>query len=449
MQQNRQKTVIFYTQGCKVNQNETAAMEELFRRAGFCIAAQDAAVDADSGDEPDASSPAADVCVVNSCTVTAGSDAKCRKLLRRAKKDNPAAVAVLTGCFPQAFPHADFPEADVVTGTACRANLVENVERFLQTGARVVDIRPAAKEFETLPGGRMQGRTRAFVKIEDGCHRRCAYCIIPTARGPVRSRPEADTLAELSALAADGVAEVVFTGINLPSYGHDTGTCLADIVEAAAQVGGIRRIRLSSLDPDLLEASGAARLVRVEKLCPQFHLSLQSGCTETLRRMGRPYTAARYRAAAESLRAALPHATFTTDVIVGFPGETDEEFAESLCFVKEMRFLKVHVFPYSRRPGTRAAAFPNQVPRAEKERRAALMRAAAEETRAAEIAGQAGREFAVLLETPSEDGLFTGYTETYIPVVLAAPGCRQGDVVAARLGAYNGEAAAAEFVRKL
>ncbi|MFV0413520.1 MAG: MiaB/RimO family radical SAM methylthiotransferase [Oscillospiraceae bacterium] len=297
----------FYTLGCKVNQNETGALQQMFAEAGYQIVP---------------ATEAADVYIVNSCTVTAGGNAKSRQWLRRAKRENPAAVTVLTGCYPQAVPSIEsLPPADIITGTAARGKLLQNLQAFLATGKKVVDIVPHQKNevFEELPAEQLQGRTRAFVKIQDGCNRRCAYCIIPKARGPVRSRSQNNILQELEALAATGHKEVVFTGINLPSYGRDTGTNLADIVEAAALVPGIERIRLSSLDPDLISETLARRFGGVKKLCPSFHLSLQSGCNATLARMRRPYTAEQYWQAAENLRSALPNASFTTDVIVGFP----------------------------------------------------------------------------------------------------------------------------------
>lgn len=419
----------FYTLGCKVNQNEGATLEEMFREAGWLVV------------------PAheeADVYIVNSCTVTAEGDAKSRRWLGRARRRNPAAVTVLTGCFPQAFPEAALAlAADIITGTAARARLLAHVEGFLADGKRVVDILPSPDEFEELPAADISDRTRAFVKIEDGCDRRCAYCIIPAARGRVRSRREDSILAELAAHAGAGRAEVVLTGISLSSYGRDSGTNLGEIVAKAAEVEGIERIRLSSLDPDLLTGAMIERFATVPGLCPHFHLSLQSGCDATLRRMRRPYRTAAYREAAAALRAALPGASLTTDVITGFPGEDEDEFAQSLAFVREMEFLKVHVFPFSSRPGTPAADFAGQLPKAERARRAAEMQAAADEIRAGWIAKQQGRHARVLLEKPLPSGLFTGYTESYIPVALAALGHSQGEIVEVTLGSFDGERASA------
>lgn len=427
----------FYTLGCKVNQSETGALEQLFIEAGYTIV-------------PDGEP--ADVYVVNSCTVTAGGDSKSRQWLRRAKRQNPTGITVLTGCFPQAFPaQALIPEADIITGTTSRRGIVGNVAQYLATGTQIVDILPhqTTDAFEELPFHQRNERTRVFVKIEDGCNRQCAYCIIPTARGAVRSREEASILQELQTHATNGYAEVVFTGINLPSYGQDKNTCLADLVEKAAQIEGIQRIRLSSLDPDLITRRQIERFAKVEKLCPQFHLSLQSGSSATLQRMRRPYNANQYRQAAGALRQAIPGAQLTTDIIVGFPGETEEEFEESLAFVREMEFLKVHVFPYSRRPGTPAAAFENQLPKLVKTQRAQRMQQAAEEVREGVIQKLEGTTQLVLLEKPTQQDLFTGYTPGYIPVVVNAPGKKQGEIVPVKLLNFDGERCQALLLHSL
>lgn len=423
--------VSFYTLGCKVNQNETGALAQLFEQNGFTVV--------ESGE-------AADVYVVNSCTVTNFGDQKSRKWLRRAKRENPGAVTVLTGCYPQAFPEeaAAIAEADVVTGSGNRRSILEDVMQVVN-GERdkVVDIRPHQKgeAFEELPMDRFADHTRAFVKIEDGCGRQCAYCVIPRARGPVRSRSEQSILEELRRLADAGYREVVLTAISLLSYGRDTGTCLADLVERAAGVEGIERIRLGSLDPDLLTDRDIARLAAVDKLCPQFHLSLQSGCSKTLRAMRRPYTAEQYAAVADKLRAAFGagNVSLTTDVIVGFPGETEEDFVQSMAFVTEQKFLKVHVFPYSRREGTPAYDYPGQLPEHEKEARSRRMTDAVEAVRGRLAQAMAGQQAEVLLETPLSSTLFTGYTRQYLPVVVNAPGHQSGDILRVVLGEWDGK----------
>lgn len=423
--------VSFYTLGCKVNQNETGALAQLFEQHGFTVV--------ESGE-------AADVYVVNSCTVTNFGDQKSRKWLRRAKRENPGAVTVLTGCYPQAFPEeaAAIAEADVVTGSGNRRSILEDVMQVVNgERGKVVDIRPHQKgeAFEELPMDRFADHTRAFVKIEDGCGRQCAYCVIPRARGPVRSRSEQSILEELRRLADAGYREVVLTAISLLSYGRDTGTCLADLVERAAGVEGIERIRLGSLDPDLLTDRDIARLAAVDKLCPQFHLSLQSGCSKTLRAMRRPYTAEQYAAVADKLRAAFGagNVSLTTDVIVGFPGETEEDFVQSMAFVTQQKFLKVHVFPYSRREGTPAYDYPGQLPEHEKEARSRRMTDAVEAVRGRLAQAMAGQQAEVLLETPLSSTLFTGYTRQYLPVVVNAPGHQSGDILQVVLGEWDGK----------
>ena len=430
--------VCFYTLGCKVNQNETGALAQLFEQNGFTVV-----------EEKDG----ADVYVVNSCTVTNFGDQKSRKWLRRAKRENPGAVTVLTGCYPQAFPEeaAKIEEADVVTGSGNRHAILQDVQKVLNgEETKVVDIRPHQKgeSFEELPMDRFADHTRAFVKVEDGCNRRCAYCVIPRARGPVRSRAEDSILKELRQLAAAGYREVVLSAISLPSYGLDTGTNLVELVEKCAQVEGIERIRLGSLDPDMLTPEFISRLAAVDKLCPQFHLSLQSGCTATLRRMRRVYTAEQYAQVVDQIRAAYGSrpVSFTTDCICGFPGETPEDFAESCDFLKKIGFLKVHVFPYSRRSGTPAYDFPDQVHEREKQARSREMNALAEQVRCEVLAAHEGTEDDVLLETPLSGTLFTGYTRLYVPVVVSAPGHKSGEIVHVRLGSYDGERVRAEMV---
>ena len=422
--------VCFYTLGCKVNLNETGALEQMFRGAGFTIVPE--------GEE-------ADVFVVNSCTVTNFGDQKSRKWLRRAKRENPGAVTVLTGCYPQAFPEeaANFLEADLVCGNGDRKAILDNVRKLLDGHERIVAVTPHKRGelFEELPVERFETHTRAFIKVEDGCNRQCAYCVIPRARGPVRSRSEESILAELRQLAAFGYREVVLSAISLPSYGLDTGTNLVELVEKCAQVEGIERIRLGSLDPDMLTPEFIARLAAVDKLCPQFHLSLQSGCTATLRRMRRVYTAEQYAQVVADIRAAYGDrpVSFTTDCICGFPGETVEDFEESCAFLKQIGFLKVHVFPYSRRSGTPAYDFPDQVHEREKQERSRTMNALAEELRRDVLTTYEGMEDEVLLETALSETLFTGYTRLYVPVVVSAPGRKSGEIVRVRLGSYDGE----------
>ena len=410
--------VKFITLGCKVNQVESEAMREALLAGGFQEAAE---------------GQTADVVVVNSCTVTAVSDQKARQALRREKKRNPGAVAVLTGCWPQAFPQEaeDFLEADIVLGTTRRAALLPKILEYLSTKQRIVDIAPHEKgeKFEKLTISAMHGRTRAFLKIEDGCDRFCSYCIIPYARGRVRSKPLEDIKAEAALLGDHGYREVVLTGINLPAYGKDLGLHLCDAVEAACAAPGIARVRLGSLEPEQLTPEVIARMAKQEKLCPQFHLSLQSGCDTTLKRMNRHYTTAEYRQIVRNLRQAFPNCAITTDIMVGFAGETEEEFAASLAFAKEIAFAKVHVFAYSRRPGTRAYDMPGQVTNKVKEDRSRQMIAATLATQRDFFAAQVGRVEEVLFEQEREKNVYEGYTRNYTPVRAASAVPLQGQVL--------------------
>ena len=406
------------TLGCKVNQYESQAMLEALLQAGFTEA---------SPAEP------AGVVVVNSCTVTAQSDHKVRQALRRAKRDNPGCVAVLTGCMPQAFPQAAaaLPEADIVLGNAKRSDLVPRLQEFFTTRQRLVDVAPhtSGEPFEPLSVSAFSGRTRAFLKIQDGCNRFCSYCIIPYARGRVRSKPLEDLRREVAQLGAAGYKEVVLTGINLPAYGKDLGLHLCDAVEAACAAPGIARVRLGSLEPEQLTPEVIARMAKQEKLCPQFHLSLQSGCDTTLKRMNRHYTTAEYRQIVHNLRQAFPNCAITTDIMVGFAGETQEEFTASLAFAKEIAFAKVHVFAYSRRPGTRAYDMPGQVTNKVKEERSRQMIAATLATQRDFFAAQVGRVEEVLFEQEREKNVYEGYTRNYTPVRAASATPLQGQVL--------------------
>ena len=400
--------VAFHTLGCKVNQYETQAMRRQLENAGY-----------DTTEfVPDQT--IADVLVINSCTVTGESDRKLRQFLRRCRRLLPDAVIVLCGCMSQAYPDAAFalPEVDIVLGNAVRADLLSKLEEYLDEKQRICCVPAHTSAYEPLDIDDFQGRTRAFVKIQDGCNRFCSYCIIPYARGRVRSRQPEDITAELTRLAAKGFKEVVLVGINLTAYGQDLGLSIADAVDAACAVDGLERIRLGSLEPDFITDEVIARLKAQPKLCPQFHLALQSGCNATLKRMNRHYTAEEYADLCERLRHHFPNCAFTTDVMVGFPGETEEEFEESCRFVDSIRFSRVHIFAYSRRPGTRADRFPNQVNNKEKARRSKIMQTLCDK-RAAEYSAQyVGKTVSVLLETPYPDGVIDGHTDTYLTVIV-------------------------------
>ncbi len=398
-------TMAFHTLGCKVNQYETQAMRHLLEQAGFATTELCDGIPFDG-------------VVVNSCTVTGESDRKLRQLLRRLRRQYPTALIVLTGCMPQAHPDiaATFTEADVVLGNAARRDIVKHIHSFLQTKQRVVNVPAHTTEYESLEIATFQGRTRAFVKVEDGCNRFCSYCIIPYARGRVRSRDLEDLRDELTTLAAQGYKEIVLVGINLTAYGQDNGLNIADAVEVACSIDGIQRVRLGSLEPDFMTEDILSRLAACHKLCPQFHVALQSGCDATLRRMNRHYTTAEYAALCRRLRELFPGCAITTDVMVGFPGETEEEFETSLAFVKEIAFSQAHVFAYSRRPGTVADKLSDQVANQVKARRSHRMMEVTNATARAYAASYIGHTLPVLLETPHGDGTATGHTTTYLTV---------------------------------
>lgn len=415
--------IAFTTLGCKVNQYETECLAEAFAKNGFEVV------------EPD---EIADVYVINSCTVTASGDKKTRQLLRRLKKRNPAAVAALTGCYPQAFPAeaAAIPEADIVTGARDRLGLVDKVLRALK-GERIVDIEPHVRgeAFEPMRVSGLRGRTRAYLKIEDGCERYCSYCVIPIARGPIRSKPMEDIREEVTGLAAAGYKEVVLVGINLSSYGKELGLRLIDAIELCCSVPGIERVRLGSLEPELLTGDDIARMAKLRNFCPQFHLSLQSGCDRTLKAMNRHYDTAEYARIVRDIRAAFDNPAITTDIMVGFAGETDEDHRASLAFAEEIGFAKVHVFAYSRRAGTVAARRPEQVPEPVKDVRSREMIALTDRVRDEFLLSQIGRVEDVLLETTKTPFGYEGFTMNYTPVAVDCPPEKCGTVVRVRINA--------------
>ena len=397
------------TVGCKVNQYETEVLAELFRARGYEVVSPDAE---------------AEVCLLNSCTVTSTGDQKTRQLLRRMKKRNPGAIAVLTGCFPQAFPEAAaaIPEADIVTGELARAKIPDLVERFFQTGERIVEIpeHKRGEEFESMQVTGLGSRTRAYVKIEDGCERYCSYCIIPKARGPIRSKPMEDIERELLSLAEAGYKEVVLVGINLSSYGKEIGLRLIDAVRLACSVPGIKRVRLGSLEPELLSDEDIHEMASFPTFCPQFHLALQSGCDRTLRSMNRHYDTAEYERIVRTIEKAFDGEmpALTTDIMVGFPGETDEDFQASADFAAKIGFARVHVFSYSRREGTPAAARPTQVAEPVKSLRSKEMIRVTDKTRTDFLDRMIGRIEKVLIESTKTPFGYEGYTANYTPVLV-------------------------------
>lgn len=399
-------TFTICTLGCKVNQYESQAMREKLTQNGYTFVSMQA--------EPN-------IIIINSCTVTAQSDHKVRQLLHRARRENPNSVIVLTGCMPQAFPQecAELEDADIILGNACRAEIIPAVEQFLSDGRRIVKISEHGhhEKFENMKIENFDERTRAFVKIEDGCNRFCSYCIIPYARGRVRSKPLDELVSEVTELAQAGYCEIVLVGINLSAYGSDISSNLYEAVDAVSKIDSIKRIRLGSLEPDLLTDDVIEKMAQIKKLCPQFHLSLQSGCDATLKRMNRKYTTDDYRHIVNKLRSVFDNPGITTDIMVGFAGETDEEFAQSLAFAEEIAFSKVHVFAYSRRKGTKAYDLPNQVTNAVKEQRSKAMIAATTKTAENYCRNLISKTCSVLFERETGNNVYEGYTESYIRVI--------------------------------
>ncbi len=398
--------VYFHTLGCKVNQYETQAMREIFEKTGYDLSENDAT---------------SDVIVINSCSVTSESDRKTRQLLRKCRKTNPDAVIVLTGCMVQAFPELSgkLSEADIVTGNKNISKIIEYVNEYLISKQRITAFEKhfSGDPFNTPEISDFEERTRAFMKIEDGCDRFCSYCIIPYARGRVRSKSLEKIKAEAQHLADNGFSEIVLVGINLSAYGKNEDFNICDAVETLNKIGEIKRIRLGSLEPDHITDEMLKRLKSIKKFCPQFHLSLQSGCDRTLLRMNRKYDTAFYRDLVNRIRRIFQDCSITTDIMVGFAGETEDEFNESLDFVKSIGFARAHIFPYSRRSGTLADGFPNQQTNAVKSHRAKRMSDVVKESERNYIVSQIGKEKPVLFEAP-EKGYAVGYTEDYIRVKI-------------------------------
>lgn len=401
--------VAFYTLGCKVNQYESQAMGEALAAEGYEIT-----------DKTDS----ADVFVINSCTVTAAADQKTRQAVRRFKRNNPQSIVVLTGCMPQAYPNTaqELPEADIILGNRNNGSLIPALDTYIKHGERIVKIGEHEKgeTFSSISIAGFNERTRAYVKIQDGCNRFCSYCIIPTSRGRSRSKPLNEIKKEVELLAQNGYCEIVLVGINLSAYGRDIGTDFPTAVETACNVQGIKRVRLGSLEPDHLTDEVIDRLSKLKKLCPQFHISLQSGCDKTLKAMNRHYTAEEYSLLCSKLRSRFPDCALTTDVMVGFAGETQEDFLESLDFVKKIGFEKVHVFPYSVRKGTKAEKFPMQVPKAIKEERCHIMLSEAQKIRQKFFSSLIGKRFTVLFESKTDGKVYFGHTANYTPVKVSS-----------------------------
>ena len=404
------KTIGVHTLGCKVNQYDTEAMLELFEAAGYAHVPFEGE---------------ADVYLVNTCTVTGTGDQKSLKLIRRLHREHPESDVIVCGCLAQRDAEKVLlPGVRLVIGTRQRGQVVSLYEQAVAEG-RVICAVGGLKDapFEHLCVNRHEGKTRAVMKIQEGCDRWCAYCVIPAVRGPVRSMPLEQVREEAERLAKAGYRELIVTGIHLASYGRERGERLIDAIQAVHDVPGVDRVRLGSLEPVVVTEEFCRALAAMSRLCPQFHLSLQSGSDTVLARMKRRYTAQEYLRAVELLREYLPGCALTTDVLCGFPGETDEEAAETLRFVEKAAFARIHVFPYSRRSGTLADRMPNQVPQAVKNRRAQELIALGNKLEASYAKELIGQDAEVLFEQPAGDGLCEGYTRTYVRVrAQAQPG---------------------------
>ena len=397
--------VAIYTLGCKMNQYETQAMEQLLRQKGHQV------VDF---------SEAADAYVVNTCSVTAVSDQKSRKVLHRVRRERPGAVLAVCGCYPQT--HVEDVrklDVDLIAGTGDRTGFVDLLEQAVEERRpmELVDRSFDRRQFEVLPAGGMENRTRAMLKVEDGCVNFCSYCIIPYARGPVRSAPLETVAAQAAQLKAEGYREIVITGIEISSWGRDlkNGLGLIDLMEAISAAAPGVRLRLGSLEPRTVTEEFCRRAAALPDLCPQFHLSMQSGCDATLKRMNRKYDTARYLESVTLLNRFFDRPAVTTDMIVGFPEETEEEFVQTLDFIRRCGFAQMHIFPYSIRPGTPAADM-EQVPKAVKEDRARRAAAVAAQMHRAYLEGCVGRTYPVLFEQPRE-GKFSGHAPNYMEVL--------------------------------
>ncbi|MDD6482838.1 MAG: tRNA (N(6)-L-threonylcarbamoyladenosine(37)-C(2))-methylthiotransferase MtaB [Lachnospiraceae bacterium] len=409
------KKAALHNLGCKVNAYETEAMQQLLEEAGYEIVPF---------------SEKADVYVINTCSVTNMADRKSRQMLHRARKMNPQAVIVAAGCYVQTKEEEAREDSavDILIGNNQKAELVGKLEEFFEKKNEkvdaVVDINKEKQDFEELDLKQTAEHTRAFIKVQDGCNQFCSYCIIPYARGRVRSRSPEHVLEEISRLAANGYQEVVLTGIHLSSYGTDCEDTLLHLIREVHKIDGIKRIRLGSLEPRIVTEEFAEALSEMEKICPHFHLSLQSGCDATLQRMNRKYTTREYEESCNLLRKYFTHPAITTDVIVGFPGETEEEFAVTKEFLERIHFYEMHIFKYSKRQGTRAAVMENQVPEEIKTKRSAELLALAEKMSEEFRAYYAGWQEEVLFEEEEEilgNKMYVGYTKEYVKVAAESP----------------------------
>lgn len=401
-----QKKVCGITLGCKVNQYETEAMLELFNDNGYEIVSDN---------------EIADIYIINTCTVTNFGDKKSRQAIRKAKRQNENAIIVVVGCYAQTAPEEieKIEGVNLIIGTKDRTKIVELVESYTEESGIVNKVEDIMKvhEFEEFPLKEMKGRTRAYLKIQDGCNNFCTYCIIPYARGPIRSRRPEEVIKEVKTLAQNGFKEIVLTGIHVASYGKDLGNInLLQIIQKVHQIEGIERIRFSSIEPNVVTDEFLEGLDKLPKVCDHFHLSLQSGCDETLKRMNRKYDTQKYYEAVEKLRKHMPNVGITTDIIVGFPEETEEEFETTRRFAEKVGFSKIHIFPYSPKTGTPAAKRKDQIPAEIKDKRCKILNNTEEELRKSFLKSFIGKTAEVLFEREVKENIYEGYTTNYIRV---------------------------------
>ncbi len=410
------------TFGCKVNQYDSQEIAQILEGHGL---------------ERAKNALYADVVIINSCTVTAHSDRKTRNAIQKYKAENPDCVMVLTGCLPQSRPddlYAYYPNIDIVTGNRSNSRLFEMITEYISSHKRVVDIL-THKEGDPFTGEGItsfEGHTRAFIKIQDGCDCFCSYCIIPYSRGRSRWKELSKIKDEMKALADAGYKEIVLVGINLSDYGKNSSLTLANAVSASFDIDKIQRIRLGSLESNNISDEMLAKLKESSKLCPHFHISLQSGSDKILKAMNRHYTSGEYLCLCERLRTMFEDCTLTTDIMVGFPGETEHDFNLSIDVAKKAGFEKIHIFPYSKREGTKAALSANHVTNAEKKRRVALLARTADELRQKAFRLQVGKEYEVLVESSAQGG-FDGYTRNYFPVRIQGEGFKCGELVRVKI----------------
>ena len=402
------KRVAICTLGCKVNTYESEAVKKQFENHGYiCVDFSDVA----------------DVYIINTCTVTHLGDRKSRQMIRRTKAINPKSTLVVMGCYSQVAPHevAKIKEVDVIIGTDKKAHIYDAVEEFLQNNKKLNLVGDISKktDFEELEVTSYEGRTRAIIKIQDGCNNFCSYCIIPYARGRIRSRSIESTLREAERLVSHGFCEIVLVGIHIASFGRDSGESLIDLLTRLNNIEGIKRIRMGSLEPTLFDDEFTKAIARLPKICRHFHLSLQSGCDETLKRMNRKYTTADYMASVNRIRNAFSDVAITTDIMVGFPGETDEEFARTMEFAEKVAFAEAHIFKYSIRKGTAAEKMPGQIDPMVKEERSKKLINLTNKTQSDFLNSMVGKTVSVLFERECKDqkGTYEGKTDNYITVM--------------------------------